>query len=266
MSSKVITESVDFEGIKMNYARFGCGSKNFVMVPGLSVKEVTLSAQAVAAAYAEFSNEYTVWLFDRRQNPPEQYSIRAMAADTVKVMSSLGINRADFFGASQGGMICQYIAIDYPSYVNRLVLASTLCRPGDYTRSVLEGWIDCAKTRNGQKLVSDSVDKIYSPATLSAYREAIISSMSEISEEEFRRFVIIASAIRDFDTSSLLDKITCPVLVIGSRGDKVVTAAGSEELAELLKCPVYLYGENFGHAVYDEAPDFKKRLLDFYSE
>ncbi|PTQ87873.1 alpha/beta fold hydrolase [Agitococcus lubricus] len=48
---------------------------------------------------------------------PAPYNLYDMAADTVGLMSSLGIERAHIIGASMGGMIGQIIAAKYPERV-----------------------------------------------------------------------------------------------------------------------------------------------------
>ena len=55
---------------------------------------------------------------------------------------------------------------------------------------------------------------------------------------------------------------TDPVSIAGAK-DKIVTARGTEEIAEKLGCPVYMYPE-FGHSAYEEAKDFNTRVLDFF--
>ena len=59
-----------------------------------------------------------------------------------------------------------------------------------------------------------------------------------------------------------LEKITCPVLVIGGKEDKIVGAESSVEIAEKLGCEIFMY-ENLGHAAYEEAKDFNHRVLEF---
>ena len=51
-------------------------------------------------------------------------------------------------------------------------------------------------------------------------------------------------------------------LVLGAAEDKIVTAKASEEIAERIGCPIHIY-EDLGHAAYEEAPDFNKRIYDF---
>lgn len=50
---------------EMDYAIFGRGEKNFVILPGLSVHSVMGAADAIANAYKMFCEEFTVYVFDR---------------------------------------------------------------------------------------------------------------------------------------------------------------------------------------------------------
>ena len=247
----------------MDYIVFGSGEKTFVILPGLSVHSVMGSADAIAEAYKDFAEEYTVYLFDRVKSISDGYSVRDMAADTAKAMKELGIENADVFGASQGGMIAEYLAIDYPGLVHKMILGSTLARPNDGFDNIVDEWISLAEEKQETKLLESFVDSVYSEATLEAYRDTLISMNRNISDEEYERFIILARACKGFDCYDELSGIKCPVLVIGSEGDRVVGAEGSEQIASALGCELYLYGDNYGHGVYDEAPDYRQRCLDF---
>jgi pimeloyl-ACP methyl ester carboxylesterase len=65
------------------------------------------------------------------------------------------------------------------------------------------------------------------------------------------------------DTYDLLDKISCPTLVIGGKKDRIVTGQASIEMAERIPgCRLLMY-EGLGHGLYEEAPDFLKVVADF---
>ena len=80
--------------------------------------------------------------------------------------------------------------------------------------------------------------------------------------KDVKRFLILAKACLTCKAYDLLERIQCPVFVIGGKQDKVVTGEASEEMAEKLGCKIYMY-ENLGHAAYEEASDFNKRIYDF---
>ena len=95
----------------MDYFSFGRGKKTFVILPGLSIQSVMGAAGAVEAGYAAFSEDFTVYVFDRRLDLPPVYRIEDMARDTAEAMRALSLSDVYLFGASQGGMIAQVIAI-----------------------------------------------------------------------------------------------------------------------------------------------------------
>ena len=106
----------------MKHITFGNGKKNLVIIPGLSIHSVMGLRDMIEQAYQVFTDEYTVYVFDREENIAEGYTVREMAADTAKAMKALHIEKADVFGASQGGMIAMYLAIDHPKLVHSLIL------------------------------------------------------------------------------------------------------------------------------------------------
>ncbi len=256
-------KTVSSGGMEMDYIVFGSGEKTFVILPGLSVHSVMGSAEAIAEAYKDFAGEYTVYLFDRAKDIPDGYSVRDMAADTAEAMKALGLENADVFGASQGGMIAQYLAIDHPELVHKMILGSTLAKPNDGFNNIVDEWISLAEKKDETGLLESFVDSVYSEATLESYRDTLISMNGNISDGEYARFIILAGACKGFDCYDELSKVRCPVLVIGSEGDGVVGAEGSEQIASALGCELYLYDKSYGHGVYDEAPDYRQRCLDF---
>ena len=72
----------------------------------------------------------------------------------------------------------------------------------------------------------------------------------------------LAKACLTCSTYDRLEEIKCPCLVLGGKQDQIVTAEASMELAEKLKCEIYMY-EAYGHGAYEEAKDFHDRLLAF---
>lgn len=70
-------------------------------------------------------------------------STDTMASIAAKLLSALGISKADVIGFSMGGGVAQMLAWDYPQLVNKLVLAGTQPGVGEGVvlppREVLEG-------------------------------------------------------------------------------------------------------------------------------
>lgn len=251
-------------GFEMEYDVFGQGEKTMVIIPGLSVKSVMLSAEAVESAYASFAQDHTVYMFDVRKNVPEGYSLFDFAEDTAAVMKSLGIEKADLFGASMGGMVSLMITAGHPELVSRLMVAATKSRKTESDPGTITLWREDAEAKDRKKLAEDMTDLIYCEETLKAFRETLLEGLKDITEEELRRTEILTKAIDAFDGYDRLGKITCPVFAVGSEGDRVFGTEGVREIAEATGGELYIYRE-YGHGLYDEAPDFRDRMHAFFS-
>ena len=116
------------DGGTADYICFGKGEKTLVMIPGIGdgLKTVKGMALPFALLYRKLGKKFRVYVFSRRNELPEHFSTRDMARDLSAAMDMLGLKSACVIGISQGGMIAQWLAIDYPESVSRLILAVTL--------------------------------------------------------------------------------------------------------------------------------------------
>lgn len=256
-------KSVIANDIQMDYATFNEGERAFVIIPGLSLRSVMLSADVVENRYKEMAKDYSVYLMDYRKYAPLNYTIDKMADDIYTIMRKIGIKSAYIFAVSEGAMIAQCIAIKYPEIVVKLVLGSTLAKTTPRLEKVIGNWILLARQKRTDELVEDMLKNIYSKATFDKYREILLASYENITDYELSQFINVAEGARDFSVIKQLHKINCPVLVLGSMGDKVTTPEGCIQIAEALNCEIYMYDDTYGHGVYDEAEDYISRIFAF---
>ena len=251
--------------MQLDYIRFGKGEKPLIMIQGLSTRGIKGAAIPLAFMYRLFAKDYTVYLFDRRPNVHPGITARDMAADIAAAMDALGLKDAAVFGVSQGGMIAQYLALDRPDLVGRMVLAVTLSRSNDTLTEVITRWIGLAEENRMRELIRDMAARMYSDTYLKRYRLFMPLLTLLQKPKDVRRFSILARSCLTCDTYESLSDITCPVLVLGGERDRIVTARASHEIAERLGCGIHMY-EDLGHAAYEEAKDFNRRVYDFLSE
>ena len=254
-----------FQNMQMNYITFGSGEKSLIMIQGLNTRNIKGAAFPLAYMYRIFAKEYKVYLFDRRENIEENITVRDLAADIAAAMDSLHITKADIFGVSQGGMIAQYLAIHRPDLVNKMVLAVTLSRNNDTVKAVITDWIEMTGEGKMKDLVADMAVKMYSDSYIKRYHPVLPLLTILQRPKDVPRFITLAKACLTCNTYDELDKIQCPVFVIGGMLDKVTGAEAFKEMAEKLGCKIYMY-EELGHAAYEEAKDFNQRVYDFFKE
>lgn len=254
---------LEMQDIQMNYTAFGNGRKSLVMIQGLSTRSIKGAAFSLAFMYRIFARDYKVYLFDRRENISGTITVRELASDIAMAMDTLGITNADIFGVSQGGMIAQYLAIDRPDLVNKLVLAVTLSKNNDTIKTVINNWIQMTEQNSIKSLVADMAVKMYSDSYVKRYRPFMPLLTVLQKPKNVPRFITLAKACLTCNTYDELDRIRCPVFVIGGMQDKVVSGEASMEIAEKLACKIFMYSD-LGHAAYEEAKDFNQRIYDFF--
>ncbi|MCK9444993.1 MAG: alpha/beta hydrolase [Tissierellaceae bacterium] len=251
----------------MDYIAFGGGKKNFVIIPGLGdgLKTVKGTRLLLARMYRDFGKDHRVYVFSRKNHIENGYSIRDMARDQKIVMGIMGIKNAHLMGISQGGMIAQYMAIDYPEIVDKLVLVVSSSRPNDIVRKVLENWIDLAKGRNYGELMKDTMENFYTEERLNKMRK-LYPIMTKVGKpKSFHRFIVQAEACLNHDAHGDLNKINAPTLIIGGQDDRIVGPDASAEMAREIKDSKLIVYGGLGHGAYEEAKDFNKIVLEFLS-
>jgi pimeloyl-ACP methyl ester carboxylesterase len=194
--------------------------------------------------------------------PPVAYTLSDMAADAMKVLDHLNIERAHIMGASMGGMIAQTVAIEHPHRVKTLI--SVMSQPGELTVG--------QPTQEAMELIVTPAPTDRDEYIAFAPKWQLWQSKKYRSDEVSRR-----NAIRDFDRSNYpeggprqmaaiyasgsraegLQKLQVPTLVIHGTEDQLITPSGGERTAELIPNSTLLMVEDMGH-------DMPQPLWPFY--
>jgi pimeloyl-ACP methyl ester carboxylesterase len=194
--------------------------------------------------------------------PTVAYTLSDMAADAMKVLDHLNIERAHIMGASMGGMIAQTVAIEHPHRVKTLI--SVMSQPGELTVG--------QPTQEAMELIVTPAPSDRDEYIAFAPKWQLWQSKKYRSDEVSRR-----NAIRDFDRSNYpeggprqmaaiyasgsraegLQKLQVPTLVIHGTDDQLITPSGGERTAELIPNSTLLMVEDMGH-------DMPQPLWPFY--
>ena len=252
-------------GGTVDYIRFGSGPRALVMLPGVGdgFKTVKDMALPFGLMYRRLAEDFTVYVFSRRNELAPGTTTREMAAELSEAMRALNLDAAAVVGVSQGGMIAQWLAIDHPEQVSRLVLVVTMARLNPTVQAVIRAWMDMARRGDYQGIMLDTAERSYTPQKLRKARATCRLLGSIGKPQSFERFMIQASSCLTHDAWAELERISCPTLVIGGEKDGIVTGEASRELAHRIPgSELYMYPE-FSHGLYEEAPDFLDRIRDF---
>ena len=248
-----------------DYIRFGRGVRNLIILPGLGdgLRTVKGTAAPMAWMYRIFSKDFTVWMVSRRDDLPEGHTTRDMAEDLKDFMDAAGIGQADILGVSMGGMIAQWLAIDYPERVGKLILAVTAARPNAVLAESIGEWMEQARAGEHAALMDSNLKRIYSEKY---YRQNkwMIPLLGVLTKpKSYERFLILAEACLNHDAYADLTKIKAPTFVIGGGQDQAIGPDAAGELAERIPNAVLKIYPQWGHGLYEEAKDFNDIVLAF---
>ena len=250
---------------EMDYIRFGSGERVFVMLPGVGdgLRTVKGLALPFALLYRALAKDFTVYVFSRRAKLPAHMSTREMAEDQNAAMEALGLRNTALMGVSQGGMIAQWLAIDHPDKVDRLVLTVTLSRPNDTVREAIGRWTEMAERGDYRGIMLDTAERSYSEKRIRQARleYGLLGNLGK--PKSFDRFLTQAASCLTHDAYDELARIACPTLVIGGTEDRIVTGEASREIAAQIPGSELCLYEGLSHGLYEEAPDFFRRVADF---
>ena len=254
-----------FNDKSMDYVIFGKGKKPLVIVPGLGdgLQTVKGMAQMLALTYREFAKVYKVYVFSRINELPENYTTRNMAADVAEAMEILNITGAYVMGISQGGMIAQWLAVDFPERVQRLILTVTTAKPSQLARERIERWQKLSQSGNFKHLMLDIAKHSYTQKSYQTWRLLynVMGIFGHIKDKQ--RIDIQSVSCLKHDSLDFLEKINCPTLIIGAEKDDVLGVDGSLVLQQHIKGSQLIILPGCGHALYEQNNDFQKRVLVF---
>lgn len=234
------------------YFDFGEGKKAFILIPGSSMTSILDSEDGVKSLFAPYTKDYHIYVFDVPKDLDAVTGIEMFADIIADASNELGINEADVYGASMGGMVAQKLAIRHPDIVRSLTLASSMSRNNKLSNEVISKWADISVPEELSKVVNTHV---YSEEFYKTFGEAFHALESSATPEGVKRLHNLARMILNFSSYDELDQIKCPVYVFAGRRDNTLGVEASIEIAEKLGCFIKIY-EGFSHAVYDEFPGF----------
>ncbi len=246
--------------------RFGTGKKTLVMIPGVGDGFQTVKGVALPMAwqYRKLTRDFTVIVFSRPRLLPSACTTREMASWLAAAMQELRLPPSCVLGISQGGMIAQYLAIDHPEMVERLILTVTTGRRNAVLEKAIAHWKDLAARGDYSGILLDTAERSYTPERLKSVKRMYLALGSFAKVKDFTRFITEADSCLAHDAWKELPRISCPTLVIGGTKDAIVSGSASEELAERIPgSEIYMY-EGLSHGLYEEADDFLDRVTAFF--
>lgn len=258
-----------FQGKNVFYTIDGEG-KPILILNGIMMS--TKSWQPFITSLAEQNQIIRVDFFDQGQSDKligASYT-QALQVDLIQaLLLHLQLKKLNIVGISYGGEVALKFAIDYPQFVERLVLFNTTAYTSPWLRDIGRGWIATGKTRNGLHYYQTTIPVIYSPYFYEKNldwmkkRENVLIPVfsNPVFLDAMER---LTSSAESYDVRNELGRIQFPTLIISAEQDYLTPVDNQEAVynkiphAEWVKIPLA------GHAsMYEKPLLFTSLVLGF---
>jgi 3-oxoadipate enol-lactonase len=162
--------------------------------------------------------------------PTGPYTIDQLGADVVTMLDRLHLPRVSYCGLSIGGMVGQWLAINAPERIDRLIL---LCTAPHLPPAV--AWHERAaavREAGTPEVVADAViGRWFTPAYAESHPDIVARYRAMIAGIDPEGYAGCCEAIAGMDLRAGLSGITAPTLVLAGRQDPSIPAEHGEAIA-----------------------------------
>jgi pimeloyl-ACP methyl ester carboxylesterase len=204
----------------------------------------------------------------RSAQPDTPYTIRQMAADTVRCMNAAGMDSAHVYGVSLGSMIAQELALSYPARVRSLILGCP--SPGIIALPASPRWLRVTLGRQPK-----TPEESFRRAARLLYGVSLTENPEVVEEVMQRRLAVKVTAVgirRQFGAvlrwSSLrrLRRIRVPTLVLHGDRDRLIPVGNGRIVARLIPGARLHIFPGAGHVYAADRPEEHARVVTGFLE
>ena len=217
-----------------------------------------------------FADRFTTITFDYRgtgttraevtRESVATWSTRSFADDARHVLDAVGAERAHVYGASMGGRIAQWLAVDAPDLVDRLVLACTSPGGPEATERSADVRTRLSQ-RDPQGRLDTLIDLFYTPAWREKGLRSKLFGDAKMSGRARTGHLAVSG---HHDASAHLGEISAPTLILHGEDDLMAPVDNAHVLhREISGADVYIHPGG-RHGFFDEfADEISPRVSDF---
>lgn len=170
----------------------------------------------------------------RSSAPDLTYRFETMVADLLGLYDHLGIARSHFVGLSLGGMIGQYLALDAPCRLDRLVLCSTSSGYGPGVERLWEQRIAQARAEGMGAMVDGTLGRWFTEPYRYERPEVMARIGDLIRATPLTGYAGCGRMVASLDTAPRLKDIQAPTLVLVGEEDNGTPPAMAEGIARAI--------------------------------
>lgn len=154
------------------------------------------------------------------------YTIEQLGQDVIDLLDTLKIDKVYFCGLSMGGLIGQYLGINYPDRLHKLIISNTDAKIG-----TVERWNDRIKTINEQgmqAIVDATMEKWFTESYHQTHPSRVAEMKKIFLANRPEGYTACCAAIGNADFRADIKQIQLETLIITGDEDAVTNVAQAE--------------------------------------
>jgi 3-oxoadipate enol-lactonase / 4-carboxymuconolactone decarboxylase len=189
------------------------------------------------------------------------YTIAILGQDVIDLLDQLNIQEAYFCGLSMGGLIGQWLGINCPNRVKKLIISNSGAKIGNDER--WNGRISTLKANGVQAIADDTMERWFTDNFRANNLQRVAETKAMFLRSNVTGYCNCCAAIRDADFREDLQKISVETLVITGDEDPVTDVEQAEFLANNIPNS-HLKIFKARHLSATELPqEFAKTIIEF---
>lgn len=228
---------------------------------------------AFALQVRDFSKTHRVLTFDHRgmgqsDVVDEPVHMADFAADLVRILDEIGVDKVDLVGLSFGGRVVMQLAAGWPERVRRMVIGGTSAGGHHHTPSQVDAHSTLRALSDGDaETWAEKIAPLLFGRAYAARHPERLYSLARWRARHPVNPVGIARQWEAWDSFALGDQISTiniPTMVLHGTDDAISPVANAHALAALLSNARLHLMEGVGHSPNVESPgDFNGVIKDF---
>ena len=241
--------------------------------PLLLIAGLASDSQSWGSALPALAEHFTVICPDNRgvgrSKPADApVSIEKMADDCAALVRSLGYEKVHVLGHSMGGFVAQKMAVRFPELVDRLVLAGSGSKFSARNAALFSDAVETLERGADPVLwFRNFFYWLFTPAFFEQpgmLDAAVNYALTYPWPQETVSFRNQVEAVRNFDATADLPKITSPTLVLTGAEDLLFTPGESREFAARLPNAALEVIEGAAHSIHmEQGSEFVRATIEF---
>lgn len=210
--------------------------------------------------------QYNILRYDTRghgqsSSPQEAYTVADLGEDIIQLLDYLKLEKVAFCGLSMGGLIGQWLGINYPERFSHIILANTAAKIGNE-----QGWndrISYVKANGLENILGGTAERWFTPAFRQKQPQKVQDVLTVFIGTDLQGYMNCCAVVRDADFRGQLLGLNVPVLVISGQQDAVTTPADGDYLQQQIPVAEHRTTNAAHLSSVEQGAEFSQFILSF---